>query len=353
MKRNIAIMTALAVILSLVMFVKPAQTLALDFLSIFRVSNVEIIKITMADIQEGMQNIASLKEKFHTEKQDNNIEGFNKENFQHKSVINIVSKPEHDLRKLTDVDEFDAFRFRLPKELQSETPELSAITSGDTSFTIDVDVANKLLQTLNSPNQLSDNVRNVELKMVAADTAYAKYDDVVFMATQKSFLDAPEAVKSELHNVMINLPLIPTNVRHQLAEIELDSSNIYLPVLVGFGREVDLGGKSGYIYTVGDFKALKETMSQTVEMSVANNKSTDLFAAESHDAALEELREKFISKHGEQEYEAMKEKHQSMIADMPNIDDASILIWTKDGILYSLIGNKTDTELAKIAGSVR
>jgi hypothetical protein len=42
-----------------------------------------------------------------------------------------------------------------------------------------------------------------------------------------------------------------------------------------------------------------------------------------------------------------------MIADMPNIDDASILIWTKDGILYSLIGNKTDTELAKIAGSVR
>ncbi len=337
MKRKIVISSSMALVAALIIFVQPVQTLALDFLSIFRVNDVKSIRITIADLEEGIQGFSNLKK------------DFNIEEFEHKSLINIVSQPEHEVRKLTEVEEFDAFRLRLPRELASEKPEITAIGSVNTTFTVNVDASNEVLKMLNSPKQLSDHLRNLELTVVSSDTAYAKYEQMLFFATQKSYLDAPEAVKNELHDIMINLPVIPTNIRQQFAKIEQDSSDIYLPVLVGFGREIDMGRENGYIYTVADFKALQEMMPQTMVASESHKSLT----AELHDTSNEKLREKFISKHGEEELTAMKEAHKKAIVEMPNMDNASVLIWTKDGILYGLVGNKTDAELAKIARSVR
>ncbi|HBV85633.1 MAG TPA: hypothetical protein DEF42_03035 [Desulfosporosinus sp.] len=340
MKRKIFTVASLALVLGLITFVKPVQTLALDTLSIFRVTDVKTIHITIADLQEGMQTISKLKEESKGK------------TFEHNSLINVVSQPQHEVKKLNQAKEFDAFKLRLPRELDSQTPEISAMDSSKMTFTLNVDAFNELLKGVNSPKQLSSDLQNVEMSMVSSAAAFAKYNDVLFLATQKSYLEAPQTAKNELRDVMLNFPLIPTNLRQQLAEIDEDSSDIYLPVLVGFGREVDLGGKNGYIYTLSDLKGLSETIPADMTSSLAHTKSLEI-TTESHKASMDEMSEKLISKYGEEKFAAMKEAHKIAMEEMPTMENASVLIWTKDGNLYGLIGNKTDAELAKIARSVR
>jgi hypothetical protein len=341
MKRKMFIFGSLALVLALIAFVKPVQTLALDTLSIFRVNDVKTIEITIADLQEGMQTISNLKEDFKGKK------------FEHNSPINVVSQPQHEVKKLKEAEEFDAFKLRLPRELASQKPEISVMDSSKMKFTLDVDACNEMLKAVKSPKQLSSNLKNVEMSMVTSAAAYVKYNDVLFLATQKSYLDAPKAAKKELRDVMLDLPLIPTNLRQQLAEIDEDSSDIYLPVLVGFGRAVDLGGKNGYIYTLSDLKGLTENVPQDMIAPGSHSKSLEGLKGNTHEASMDEMSKKFISKYGEEKFAALKEAHKMATEEMPNMDNASVLIWTKDGNLYGLIGTKTDAELAKIARSVR
>ncbi|GEM_PF-1320044 len=341
MKKNISILASVVLMLALITFVKPVQTLALDALSIFRVNDVKTLQITMADLQEGMQTLTNLKEEFKGK------------TLEHKSPINVVSKPQHKVTKLNKAEEFKAFKLRLPRELTAQTPEISAMDSSKMTFTLDVAAGNELLKALRSPKQLSSNLQDVEMSRVSSAVAYAKYDDVLFLATQKSYLEAPQAAKKELRDVILDLPLIPTNLRQQLAEIKEDNSDIYLPVLVGFGRKVDLGGENGYIYTLSDLKGFTETIPQDMIAPGSQTQSLEGLKGQSHEVSMDEMSQQLISKYGEEKFAALKEAHKMASEDMPNMENASVLIWTKDGNLYGLIGSKTDAELAKIARSVR
>lgn len=341
MKRKMSILASVVLMLALITFVKPVQTLALDALSIFRVTDVKTLQITMADLQEGMQTLTNLKEEFKGK------------TLEHKSPINVVSQPQHKVTKLNKAEEFKAFKLRLPRELAAQTPEISAMDASKMTFTLNVEAGNELLKALRSAKQLSSNLQDVEMSMVSSAAVYAKYDDVLFLATQKSYLEAPQAAKKELRDVMLDLPLIPTNLRQQLAEIKEDSSDIHLPVLVGFGRKIDLGGENGYIYTLSDLKGLTETMPQDMVAPGSHSQTLEGIKGESHEAAMAEMSKKMISKYGEEKFAALKEAHTMATKEMPNMENASVLIWTKDGNLYGLIGSKTDAELAKIARSVR
>ena len=341
MKRKLFILAPVALMLILITFVKPVQTLALDALSIFRVNDVKTVQITMADLQEGMQTLTNLKEEFKGK------------TLEHNALINVVSQPQHEVTKLKEAEEFEAFKLCLPRELASQKPEISAMNSSKMTFTLNVAASNELLKAFRSPKQLSSDLKDVEMSMVSSAAAYAKYNDVLFLATQKSYLEAPQTAKKELREVMLNLPLIPTNLRQQLAEIKEDSSDIYLPVLDGFGRKVDLGGENGYIYTLSDLKGLTETIPQDMIASGSPSQSLEGIKGQSHEATMDEMSKKLMSQYGEEKFAALKEAHKMATVEMPNMENASVLIWTKDGNLYGLIGNKTDVELTKIAKSVR
>jgi hypothetical protein len=326
----------------LVAFVKPVQSLALDVLSIFRVNDVKTIEISITDIQEGMQKAAVLKEDLKGQK------------FEHKSPFKIISEPKHEVKSLKNAKEFKAFKLRLPRELESEKPEISAIDASEMQFTIDVNAANEILKAVKSQKLLSDKLNNVKLTLKTSAAAIAKYEEVLFFSSQNSYLDAPESAKQDLRNVILDSGLIPTNLRSQLAEIDVNSSDIYLPVLVGFGREVDLGGKNGYIYTLSDLKSLTGNLPEGMGTSEKHPKVTkDSKLPAVHTVKADDMTQKFIQKYGEAKFTAMKEAFKKSSEEMPNMDQASVLIWTKDGNLYCLIGNKTDKELSEIAKSVR
>lgn len=333
MIRKFVVPFFLLLILGLVVLVKPVQTLALDFLSVFRVNDVQTIKVTMADLEEGWRTIADLKEAFSAQEKES------------AALLEVISPPQHEIISLAAAEDFTAFKLRLPRELADQTPEISALDPGPVSFVLNLDAGNEWLAAWGAPRLLSENLRDIEMTVRSSAGAYVKYDDLFFSAAQKSYLDAPEAAKQELRDVILELPLIPLNIRQQLAEIETDSSDIYLPVLVGFGQEVDLGGKTGYLYTQADLTALKESFPQEGAEFGA--------APESHAAARAEREAKLRAKYGVEEFMAHKEAHHQAMAEMPRWENASLLIWARDGVVYSLIGDKTDTELVQIARSVR
>lgn len=324
MKRKLFIYAPLVFVLVLLAFVKPVQTFALDALSIFRVNDAKTLEITIADLQEGAQNFSALKDK--------EID----KGTSHKPLINVLSKEKPEIKTLATAKDFKAFRLKLPQELESQTPEISVVDSHAIKFTLNTEASNEVLKTLESPALLPSSINNVELSMNIPAAALAKYEDVLYFATQKPALVAPNATKEELKDLMLQMPFIPNNIRQQLAEIDLDSNDIYLPVLVGLGREVDLGGRIGYIYTMSDLKGFTETL------------PADLLSQEK-EMKLDTKHEKKLS---EEKLDTMKEMHEKFKQDMPNLENASVLIWTKDGVMYSLVGNKTDAELSKIARSV-
>ena len=324
MKRKLFIYAPLVIVLGLLAFVKPIQTFALDALSIFRVNDVKTLEITIADLQEGAQNFSAIKDK-----------AIEKEH-SHKSLINVLTQEKPEIMTLATAKDFKAFRLKLPKELESQTPKISALAPHSIKFTLNTEASNDVLKTLESPALLPSSLNNVEMSMNLPAAAFAKYEEVLFFATQKPALEAPNMTKEELKALMLQIPLIPNNIRQQLAEIDLNSNDIYLPVLIGVGREVDLGGRIGYIYTMSDLKGFTKTLPSDF---ITQDK--EMKHETKHQAKLSEER-----------LASMKEMHEKYKQDMPNLENASVLIWTKDGVIYSLVGNKTDAELSKIARSV-
>lgn len=332
MKRKLLIFPPLLLVLVLLAFVKPVQTFALDALSIFRVNDVKTIEITVADLQEGAQNFASLKEKAKS------LEGV--ETFDH-SFIQVLAKEKPEVKTLASAKEFEAFRLRLPKELQAQTPTISAIDPHAINFSINTEATNEMLKAFTGSVLLPNTLNNVEMSMNIPAAALVTYPDVLFFATQKPALEAPTEAKEALREFSLQFPLIPSNLQQQLAAIDIESNDIYLPVLVGLGREIDLGGRIGYIYTMSDLQGFTQSLPTDLQQPTAQ-----------HDDMKHEFDKKHQAELSEEQLAAMEEMHEKFKEDMPNLENASVLIWTKDGVMYGLIGNQTDAALSKIARSV-
>jgi hypothetical protein len=110
-----------------------------------------------------------------------------------------------------------------------------------------------------------------------------------------------------LWSSLISIPAISEDLRAQLAAIDPQTRDIYLPVIDGLGRETELGGTTGYIYATSD---LTNLIGKLPEMSGGTRQSQ-----------------------------------------LQN-ENASALIMTNNGILYLIIGQKSDSELSQIARSL-
>ncbi len=427
MKRKHIVVVALVCVVSASAFLTPVQTFAVQAMSIFRVQDVKTLKITIADLQEGMQNLKMLHDGTLGQGKDfkpvslvniimdggmsGSIEDANflpafEENLrqslksidgvqdasvnivipsknvdsmadtqkttasiclttnkslsdiQGETIAQFVSKNVKGLtmdnikitdqnaqtiytgyknpsaqgptvssdtsvagggtRTLSSVDEFKDFAFKLPSKLAKETPKISTVDSHAVTFTLNVPACNDVLTKLNVSRRLADTDANIPITVTAPASVVAEYNDVALFATQRPVVDAPKDLTDELKQIMLDIPMIPEDIRSQLAAIDVNGSDIYLPVLVGVGREVSLSGSTGYLYTLADLRnftnALPNDLKNMQFGSHSDFNSTD----------------------------SGKDK------------DASLLIWTKNGILYSLAGtDKTDAQLAEIARSVK
>lgn len=340
------------------LFAPPVQNFVVEAMSLFRVGEAQTVEIAMSDIEELMGNLEEMQASYESK------ELVIPEGFTHGKMVEVISYEYNEPAELASVKDFTAFEFNLPTEFGEQTPKMYATNLSSVTFKLNVDEINKMLELAGHPTVFptSANGAPMTLNIPAAATAY--YEDAVFMATQKPVLDAPTEVKQDLKEMIVSSPVLPANVAAQLATIPVDSNDIYLPVLVGIGREVSIGQEVGYVYSVKDVKAFAETASAEMPADVTERQkqgegtepSAELTALiEQHKAMLtpEEL-QSLEAKRAEYKakYDEMLANKEQIKAEMPDMENASVLVWTQDGVIYAVAGNMTDEELVDVARSV-
>lgn len=307
MKKAIITIGAVALAGS-ILLVSPIRSLAVSALSVFRVDNAKTIEISLTDIEELVDFSANFS-KTH-EKGSSNITEAEMKAFAKLQKANNTEKPQ--VQTLNNVHEFDAFDVSLPEALETQQADLQMLPSQTKSLTIDTKLMNKMAKEIGLTKTLDEAYDKETLSITTSPTLMAKYENLAFVATQGYQLDSPGELAEDLRDMLLTIPGLPENLRSQLAEIDISGNSIYLPVVMGVGREVNLGSNTGYIYASTDMSNLAGTLSEK-------------FATEA-------------SVHGEE---------------IAPEGEMNTIIWVDDNILYALAGSVSEDELANIARSVK
>ena len=294
MKKKVFISIIAIALVAVLMTIPSVQAAAMSALSVLRVGTTKTIKITVADIEEAM----SYFEQYEGQ--------FDHEDLQESDFKDAIHGEESEVKTLSDVSEFTGFNFSLPTELAGETPTLYATDSQSNTVIVDTSKINEGLLKFGAEDLIDERYDGSEITVNVSPSIVAEYADVALFATQGGNIDGNDNLINSLWNCMLNMPFISENLRSQLSKIDIKSGNVYLPVIMGLGRETSVGKATGYIYSVQDFDQVVSAFPQDLT----------------------------------EDYER-------------NIDkEGSALIWTKDGILYCLVGEKSDGELTQIARSI-
>lgn len=306
MKKKGIIALCVSAVLVATLFIPAVQSFAVSALSVFRVGDAKTIQISVADIESIATQMSS------GENIDSGLLealGGIKEN----AAAENQDPPES--RKIDSVWEFSGFPVNLPTALDGEQPTLRAVDAYTRQFVLDTAVLNEKLAEagLELVNEEHD---GAVVTLNTPPALVAEYQDVVLVATQGMYVDAPGDVVSVLWRNVLKNPVLTENLRSQLEKIDPQGREVYLPVLQGVGRETAIGANTGYLYATRDLAQFVQALPE----GIASISPSDLELA-GQDIASE---------------------------------DASVLIWTKDGVLYCVFGqNKTDGELVQIAGSIK
>ncbi len=300
MKKKTILTAVIVPALLLTLTVPSVQAFAFSALSVFRVGDTKTINISLDDISQ-MAETAKEYAEANKEKFEEYAEA-NKEKFEEymEGEYEKLSMEKPEYKTLADVDEFTAFNVNLPRELKNQEVEL---------FATDV-----IEQSIPMENGES-------ISVALSPTLVAKYENVAFIATQGINDSMSSEAKAEMWEKVLSVPILTENIRTQLEEIDPNTKDIYLPVIAGISREANLGGTTGYLYATSDMQSIMETL------------PADLMA---------EMESK-ISEAASENMHPVPTEHKN----------ANAIVWTKNGVLYALVGDLSDSELVAIARSVR
>lgn len=293
-KGHIAILSA-AAILAGAMLIPPVQAATISALSVFRVSDTKTITISMTDIQALSAKIKQPGEnKTKSAAQSDAIS----------QQLDAYAKSE--VQPLGSTKEFHAFSIYLPEGEALGTPKLYSISSQTKTVTLDTQKLNAELAKAGA-SPLSETYNGTKISIVTPPAAIAAYADATLLETQGAYIDAPAKEVDALWSSLTSATAIPADLRSQLAAIDPTSRDVYLPVIEGLGRQTDIGVTTGYLYSAKDLAQLSS--------AIPNFPAAETLS-----------------------------KLQS--------DNTTVLIWTKNGILYALAGKKSDSALTQIARSI-
>jgi hypothetical protein len=295
MKKKIALSSGVLLIIGMCLFIPSIQTLAISALSIFRVNDAKTITITMTDIEE-MMNYPFVHKEIDKEE-------LAKDHYSEKNETSNQFKPE--IKDLDSIHDFHDYRVKLPRELKNEDPQLYYTESQIIHATVDTEKINGYFDLVGLPSVISSEYDGKEVIINYPSTLTARYEDVTLFTTQGIFVENGLDVIEGIWSDLLNLPFLTSNLRSQLATIDLSGRDVYLPIIMGLGRETSIGNQRGYIYSTRDLM---------------------------------------------QVYSSFLEDSKNEIT--PQNEGASALLWTKNGVLYCLTGAKSDAELSKIARSI-
>ncbi len=305
MKKKAVLSLGAICLIAACLFIPKIQTFAISAMSFFRVNDAKTIEITMADIETLSNFPYEFDEELAMEWERKYLAD---------TDYDLTSQLYPDMRVLNDIRDFDDFKIRLPKVLDGEYPSIACTESHSIDVTVNAGMVNDYFKIMGLPEVVDPKFDGAKIKVDVPAAIAATYEDVVLYATQGVYVEEGADAVDDIWSGVAQMPFLSENLRKQLRDIDLKNRDIYLPVIMGFGRKVSLGGQTtGYVYTANDLMQAFYTYADLPEEDVV---------AEAED--------------GED-------------AD----GEASALIWTKGGVAYCLTGEKSDAELIKIARSMR
>lgn len=210
-----------------------------QLLSLFRVNQLEMVKITHNDLIE-IQNWVS-------ENKNGSID------------IKGIGKLEM-AEKTGDPQFFDTYEsaeeagYPVAKLGGFNLAGMTVIPASTITFTLDVEKTNALLTQLGSEHQFEESLDGEAFSVSTFGTIQSDYiseeQHVSYLRTQSPEINVPEGVSiGELRATLLSLPFLPENVKTQIAGIENIDKTLPIPYAETEGsvmREVRVGGTQGF-----------------------------------------------------------------------------------------------------------
>lgn len=263
MKKNHKLMTAacLTLVLLVCVTVQPIRAAISNALTVFRVEKIKGIALTMDDIRQ-------IQDQINQKNPNINIDQLGS-----MKMTGGETKQKSLSEAAVPVD----FQLMIPKSLIGTEPEVSQVDPARVEFTLKVDAVNELMKSYGATKLLPV---SIDGKTVAVDMArqinmvwQTEQGPVYLTETAKPALEVPADVDvDQIHDALLELPILPENLKNQLKGITDWKNTLYIPVVGEISEEITINGQTAWIYSNGttDGKDPDSRLQSTLVMIVDN-----------------------------------------------------------------------------------
>ena len=250
MKRNKGFAAVAISVLALVLTLStaPGRTLAAQFLNIFRMERIAIVRITYED----MAALGRLLDDYHGGDGEVNIMNFGrvKVDVPADAAWVVVADP-------TEVEGLSGVKLNLPTILAGQTrTEITVERAPTITFTPDVESLNNYLRT-NSAVLLPQALAGHSIAFNVPPLVRVRYGSggqgFAIYAARDLTIEAPPGVDlAYLRHALIRVPFLPENFRRQLADIHDWRRTLPIPNLPGMTETTVNGNPGAYFLNESD-----------------------------------------------------------------------------------------------------
>ncbi len=221
-KKWVAVAASVTVLTGLLTF-SPVQQAVADFLSIFRVQKFQMVQINSSDLEQMARAI-------ETKVGEVDLQQFGK--------MEVSKKQEHMKLPLAKVQSQLPFQLKQPSYLPtglSLADQVSVHTEGQAEFQLNVKEANSLLKGLGAQTFLPESLEGKDFSVrvpAGVRLDYVNGEGYAFTLSQFSSpeLTVPDGVDPrDLRSALLDLPILPSDFRRQLASIEDWQNTMIIP----------------------------------------------------------------------------------------------------------------------------
>lgn len=295
--KRIATAACAAILITTCVTVQPVRSAIASTLSIFRVQKMEAVNITINDLQEIRNKLSSGQPEIDMDK----IGKIKVTGGQHKTVQKEILKS------------VAGFNVAFPSSMEGKSVQIGVTEPASMDLALNVPNINDILKTLGATKLLPSEIDGKNFNVAFASRVSLNYNydnkNINIIQTMAPEVRVPDGVNvDKIYESLIELPIIPQNLKSQLLSIKDWKTTIPVPVMEGETQEITINGVKAYV------NSREATHNNSTSITYTND--------------------------GKQKV-------------MQNNGPFASVIWYKDGIIYGVSGNVTRDEIIAVASSMR
>jgi|LSQX01.1.fsa_nt_gb hypothetical protein len=240
--KKIAAIACTAAVVATCITVQPVRGAISNALSIFRVQNVKGLKISLEDLE-------TIERKLRRGEKDINID----------NMVKIKStggeKSEIPLEEAIKLKDFQVI---FPQDIMDEAQKVTVIEDMSMEFVLDVENVNSAIKMVGGTKLFPENIDGKPVtvnipKNISFSCELDEGREIVFNQTKTPVIEVPEGVDvDEIYNSLVELPILPVDLKNQLKSIKDWKNTIYIPVVEDSMDEIKINGKDAYAFSNGE-----------------------------------------------------------------------------------------------------